>query len=313
MPEPQTLHIDQALTNFSLQYQNEAFIWDKVMPSLKVNKRSDKYFVYNKDQRFRIPDDKIGPKGMANEMELIMDDPGNYSVKDHSLADYVTVEEEQNADTPLAPRTDVTQLLMERLHLAQEKRVADTAFNANNYPTANKVALSGNSQWGGSSQDPINDILTGLDKAFMRPNKIVFGADAWKVFRTSPKVLDAVKSSSRLQAAEGGIATAPEVANLFEVDEIIIGRARYTASKQGQAATYSRLWGKHCALLYVAKEPTIRSVTFGVTFVEMLFTTFSVFDEKRGVKGATYIKSAWNSDERVIASDVGYFIQDAVA
>lgn len=312
MPEPQNLHIDGALTNFSLQYRNEAFIWPEVMPSVKVNHRSDKYFVYGKDQRFRIPDDKIGPKSMANEIELEVSED-NYSVTDHSLSGWVTKAEEDNADAPLSPQLDVTQFVAERLHLAQEKRVADKVFNSANYPTANKVALSGASQWGGASQDPLNDILTGLDTAFMRPNVIVFGAEAWKVFRTSAKVLDAVKSGSRVQAAAGGMATAPEVANLFEVDKIIIGRARYTASKQGQTATYSRLWGKHCALLYVAKEPTVRSVTFGLTFAEMSFSTMKSFDDKRGIKGATYIKTAWNSDEKIVASDVGYFIQDAVA
>jgi len=30
------------------------------------------------------------------------------------------------------------------------------------------------------------------------------------------------------------------------------------------------------------------------------------------VKGAHYFKVAWNSDEKIIASDAGYFIQDAV-
>ena len=40
--------------------------------------------------------------------------------------------------------------------------------------------------------------------------------------------------------------------------------------------------------------------------------TMRDFDPKRGVKGAHYIKVAWNSDEKIVASDLGYFIQDAV-
>jgi hypothetical protein len=73
------------------------------------------------------------------------------------------------------------------------------------------------------------------------------------------------------------------------------------------------LWGKHCAALHVMPSPGIKSITFGVTFAESLRMAYRTFDGKRGEKGAHYFKVAWNSDEKIIASDLGYFIQDAVA
>ena len=109
------------------------------------------------------------------------------------------------------------------------------------------------------------------------------------------------------------MASGQEVAQLFEVERVLIGRSRYNTAKQGQAASYSRLWGKHCAALYVEPNPGIRTITFGVTFVESLRATYRDFDGKRGIKGAHYIRPAWNSDEKVIASDCGYLIEDAVA
>ncbi len=311
MPEPQDVHIDSALTNFSRKYSNEAFIWPQVMPVVKVNKRSDKFFRYVKEDYFRIPDDMVSPKAYPNEVGLKVD-TDNYSVKDHALEDWVSREEEENADSPLAPRTDAVEFLLEQLNLAQEKRVADIVFNAASYPTGNKVTLSGTSQWGGSADDPIGDILTGLDTAFMRPNVIVFGAEAWTKFRQLPEVIDAVKAVSGA-SPQGGLASAEEVAKLFDVEKVLIGRARYNASAEGQTASYSRIWGKHVALLYVKERPTVRSVTFGATFVEMKMTVMTGWDGRRGAKGATWIKVAWNSDEKLIAPDVGYLIQNAVA
>ena len=59
--------------------------------------------------------------------------------------------------------------------------------------------------------------------------------------------------------------------------------------------------------------PGIKTITFGATFSETRRQTQRDFDPKRGVKGAHYLKVAWNSDEKVIASDLGYMIENAVA
>jgi hypothetical protein len=134
MPEPSQLHKDAVLTEFSMQYRNEAFIWRQVMPEVKVKKRSDVFYVYGKDERFRIPSDAIGPKSEANEVDWTVDED-NYSVKDHALADFVSNAEKDNADNPLDPVNDANDFVNGLLDLAQEKRVADIAFAAANYPT----------------------------------------------------------------------------------------------------------------------------------------------------------------------------------
>ena len=312
MAKPQDLHVDSALTNFSVQYQNEAFIWSMLMPMVMVNKMSDVYYKYDKDQRFRIPDDKLGAVSMPNEVGLDVSTE-KYSVEGHGLSGYVSKEEEDNADSALAPRLDETELINELLELAQEKRVADIVFSAASYPAANKLQLAGESQWGGDQDSPLDNVLAGLDAAFMRPNTIVFGSDAWRKFRTLPEVLDAVRGTVG-NAPRGGLASNADVASLFEVDKVLVGRGKYTAVKEGQApGAFSRLWGKHVALLYVKQNPSVRSVHFGATFVEQMKQTFTMFDGKRGTKGSTFIKTAWNSDEKVIANDTGYFIQDVVA
>lgn len=311
MPEPKNLHVDAVLTNLSVKYRNEAMIWPLVMPVISVGKRSDKYNIYNKADSYKVPDDHLGPKSLPNEMDWGVSD-GSYSVKDHGLADWLPQETIDNADNPLEPEADTNEFLNTLLDIAQEKRVADIVFAAGSYPAGNKVQLSGTAQWSGSADDPLKDVLDAIEGCFVRANTLVFGADAWKVFRRLPEVLDAVKGTVGV-APRGGMASASEIASLFEVEKVLVGRGRYITSKEGQTPTYARLWGKHCSALYVEKNPGIRSITFGGTFSETQKQTMRDFDPKRGVKGAHYIKVAWNSDENVIASDLGYFIEDAVA
>lgn len=311
MLEPKALHIDRALSTLSVQYRNESMIWREILPVIGVGLRSDKYFKYAKENAYRLADDKIGPKSLANEISLDVS-TDNYSVKDHALSDWLPQETIDNADTPLSPAIDVNDNLNMLLDVAQEKRASDLVFAAATYPTGNKVTLSGTGQWGQSADAPISDVQTAIETCFMRANTLVFGVDAWLVFRRLPEVLDAVKSSTRQQGTPGGLATAPEVAALFEVDRILVGRSRYRGSKEGQTATFERLWGKHMAALHVVQNPGIRSITFGGTFSETDRLTMTDFDPKRGVKGAHYYKVGWNSDEKVIASDLGYLITDAV-
>jgi hypothetical protein len=312
MPEPRTLHVDQILTDLSLKYRNEAMIWPLVMPVVKVNKRSDKFVKYNKEDSYKLSDDKIGPKSLPNEVDWGTT-PDNYSVKDHALGDWVGQEAMDNADAPVQVEIDTNEFLNLQLDIPQEQRVAVIVFAATTYPTGNKVQLSGTAQWGSTADDPIGDVLKAIEGCFQKANTIVMGADVWQIFRKLPEVLDAVKGATRQQGTPGGLATVEEMKGLFEVQNWLVGRGRYITSKEGQTATYARLWGKHCAALHLENEPSIRSVTFGLTFAEMLRQTQRDFDPKRGVKGAHYFKVAWNSDEKVIASDLGYFIQDAVA
>jgi hypothetical protein len=311
MPEAKAMHKDAVLSNLSVKYRNDAMIWPFVMPIVKVNKRSDIYYVYNKDDSFKLVDDRLSPKGMANEIDWGVADQ-NYSVKDHALGDWLPQEAIDNADNPLQPEIDTNDFLNMSLDVAQEKRVVDKVFAAASYPVGNKTQLAGNYKWGGTTDDPIGDVQTAIEACFQRANVLVFGVDAWLKFRKLPEILDAVKAVAGA-TLKGGMASAPDVAQLFEVERILIGRARYNAARPGQAATYTRLWGKHCAALYVAPSPGIKTITFGATFAETLRFTARDFDAKRGLKGAHYIRPGWNSDEKIIASDCGYFIEDAVA
>jgi len=313
LAEAGDVHVDAVLTNYSQQYKNEALIAGDVLPIIPVMKRSDKFFKYDKDQRFTLPSTKIGPKSEAGEVELSLS-TDNYSVEDYALQEFVSRAEQENADSPLNPERDAVDFLMELLMLDFEKRVADKVFAAATYPTGNKTLLAGVNQWSDTvNAKPINDIMTGLDATFVRPNIAVFGAESWKAFRQHPQIIDAVKGATRSQGAKGGIASREDVAALFELDAILVGRSRRNTAAKGQTAAFGRLWGKHCSLLSVKAGLSPRSISFGMTFQELKPTVMRWDEPKRGVKGGTVIKCALNTAEAVKAPDLGYFIENATA
>ena len=54
MPQKSQLHVNQLLSNVSVQYKNDEYIWDKVFPQIPVTKDTDLYRVY--DRAWKVPE-----------------------------------------------------------------------------------------------------------------------------------------------------------------------------------------------------------------------------------------------------------------
>ncbi len=313
MPEPQNLHIDVGLTNLSVRYKNDDLIWQNVMPVVKVSKRSDLFWVYNKVDSYTVPDDSVGPVALPNEFDWGVATQ-NFTVTDRAVAGWIPQEAVDNADSPLQPLVDTTEYLNKLLDLAQEYRVVQAVFNTANFATNNQLALSGSNQWDQSGGNPVENILGAIEACFERANTVIMGADLWAVFRQLPMILDAVKNTSRFQDTPGGVATVKEMIGLFEIDNWIVGRARYNSAPQGLTPSYARLWpSNHCFVGYVNPHPGLKQVTWGVSFAETLRIAYRGFDAKRGIKGAHYLKVAWNQSNQLIANDVGYLFTNPIS
>jgi len=154
-------------------------------------------------------------------------------------------------------------------------------------------------------------INTGLDAPLMRPNQIVFGQQTWTTVRSHPKMVQAVKGT----AQTGGMASRQQVAELFEVDEIVVGSSRANTAARGQAMSLARLWGKHCSLLYKAPVELLEAgdtPTFGSTFQWGDRVAGQWEDRNMGMRGGMACRVGESVKEVVVASQAGYFFQNAV-
>jgi len=83
------VHVDAALSNISVMFKNAAFVAEQVLPVLQVQKESDKFYKYNKQDAFRLPDTIRADGAEANEASLAIS-TDNYAVVEHALKDIVT-------------------------------------------------------------------------------------------------------------------------------------------------------------------------------------------------------------------------------
>lgn len=302
-------------TAIALAYSNREMIADQVLPRITVNAREFKWDKHAKSSMFQVPSTLVGRKGSPNEVEFTATEE-TASVGDYGLDDVVPREDVEAAAgkpglDPLGRATEgVTQLIM----LDREVRAADLVFNANTYPSGNKVQLSTNDQWNEYAQtasDPVADILAGKEAALMPYNTCVMGEAVWFALRRHPKLLAAYFP---VNATGGGILSLQQFADLFEFERVLVGRAYKATSKPGQTLALGRVWGNHFAMMHQNPLASLRGngITFGAT-AEYGTRFASTMDEpKTGLRGATRVRVGESVKELVTASDCGYFIQDAI-
>lgn len=303
-------------TAIALAYQNKELIADQVLPRTEVAAREFKWDLRTKAESFTIPSTLVGRKGQPNEVEFTAVEQTS-SVADYGLQFVVPNEDIEAARSkpgldPLGTHTEgTTNLIM----LDREKRVADLVFSAATYPTGNKVTLSGTSQWSDfNNSDPVAAIMSAAEGMLMRPNTLVIGSQTAFQLRRHPKIIAAAFPTGG-NAAQGGVASWQAIADLLEVDRIIIGRAWINTAKPGQTPTMVRLWGKHAALLRINPIARVRGddISFGMTAEYGSRVAFTRPDPDIGLRGGVRGKVGESVKELITAPDCGYFFENAVA
>jgi hypothetical protein len=299
--------IDPALTAIAIAYRNPGYVADLVLPRVRVDKQEFTFLQYAADQFFNIPDTAVGRRSKPNEVNLEGQEITD-SCKDYGLDGAVPQSDVANADSRYDPVGNEVMYLQELIALDREARGAGIVFNNATYDPALRTTLAGASRFSDPASTPIVTINAALDEPLIRPNQMVFGQSGWTKFRSHPEIVEACLGTG----AKKGSVTRQAVAELFEVDEVIVGQARGNSAKRGQAPVLARLWGPHLALLH--KAPVVDAkgaVTFGATFQWGDRIAGQWEDKNIGLRGGTACRTGESVRERVVASQAGYFFQNA--
>lgn len=310
--------VSPELTAIAVMYNQANLIADAVMPRVPVSTEQFKYVKYPMAESFTAPEDLVGRRSAPNQVEFSgqeatdstvdrgLDAPvPNKDIKAWKAARAAGLTQQTD---PLARATkQVTALVAMR----REKRVADLVFDTTQYATPNKATLSGTSQWSDyTNSNPQDAILAALDSMVMRANVAVFGRATWTKLSQHPRICKAIFGNN----TDAGIVSRRAFADLFELEDVLVGEGWMNLAAKGQAANMQRIWGKHAAFLCRNKEAdTEFGVTFGLTaqFGERVAGT--VEDSDIGLDGGVRARVGERVKELVTASDLGYLFANAVA
>ena len=318
LPSPAPFQIQPALTALAISYKNQAMIADNILPRVPVESPDFKYTVFTQADTFTIPDTRVGRTSAPNQVDWSATEKTD-SVQDHALDQPVPYRDVKAAQAsqavygvmPVDPEARATEQLSDLILLDREKRAADLVFNTASYAAANQEVLAGATQWSDFvNSNPINDILAALDVMIVRANTLLLGQAVWTKLRQHPKVVQAIYGT----AATSGVVSRDQVAALLEIQNLVVGQGWLNSAKKGQNPSLVRLWGKHASLLYVNPlAVSAKDLTFGITAQWGSRIAGATPDSKIGMLGGTMVRVGEMVKELVVANDVGYFFENAVA
>ncbi len=315
---PSDVHIATALSKMLVAYPNRDFVADLVLPVVPVDKRTDFIFQLPVETMQTIAQAQLaGQRSRPNEIKYSINHTLTYNVKDYGLIDFVSKDEIGNADAPLRPYDYAQRIVVNFLKLAREIRVAAVAFGAGNY-TGQTSALSGASRWDTPTGDPVVDILGAIEQTFVRPNTMVIGGQVWPKLRTNPNVIKYVLGRpSTKSGATPLVVDLDTFAQAFELDRVVIGRAKYNNAAEGAAVSSAYIWGKSCALIRVEEQPNPRETSaFGYTYRygSQTMQTQIVPEMLHGVRGGDFIKVTHSDDEQAVGgANSGYLFTTVIS
>ncbi len=316
-PTAQDVHVDAVLSNISVAYvQSQAvFIASKVFPVVTVAKQSDKYYVYTKNDWFR---DEAKKRGDATESagSGYNLSTTTYSCDVWAFHKDIGDQARRNADAVINLDRDATQFVTQRLLMRQEVQWASEFFIGGIWGTT----VTGGTNfvvWSDyTASDPITDIENGkraiLAVTGYLPNTLVMGYDVFIKLQHHPDIVDRYKYTS------SQVITADMLAKLFGVDRILIAMAVKATNIEGETAAYSFTHGKHALLCYVNPSPSLLAPSAGYIFAWSgvsagLGANVGISRIRMEALKADRVEGEVAFDNKIVATDLGYFFASAVA
>lgn len=303
--EPADLHVDAALSHISLDFHNDEFIADRVSPRIRVDKESDKYFVWGTDA-FQTPSTGRTPKSLFARTEFAPA-TASFVCEEYGLEVPVDDRERRNADAgadiEIAAVEKATGIIM----TCREKRLADILTSTSR--VTQNTTLSGTSQWNDyTNSTPIANVDTARSTIHAagapNPNTLVMGREVFDTLKQHPDILEAFKYT------RSGAVTEAMMADLLGVERVLVGNARYRTSNEGQASVLSYVWGKNAVLLYTPPMPSRFTPAATYTFV---FTERVVETYREPAKTCTVVRVREETAEVITSTACCYLIKNAIA
>lgn len=330
-PTNQSVHVDAALTNMSIAYlqKQSHFIATQVFPLVPVEFQSDAYYTFdrgdfNRDEaRSRAP----GTESAGGGFKITKDQ--TYRCDVVGFHKDISKQLLRNADRVLNLERSAVQFVTHKLLIRRELDWVNKYFK-NGVWTAGDITGVASSpsgsqvlQWNDANSDPIGNVSTGktavLQQTGYEPNTMVLGYTTYEQLRNHPDVIERVKYVQQIGANQTVKVTASALADLFEVDRVLISKAIQNTAAEGQADSHSFIAGKHALLCYAAPEPALEMPSAGYTFswdryIESSDPNGIGFDqfEMRHLKSQR-VEGEMAIDQKLVSSVLGYFWNTIVA
>ena len=320
-----------ALTNMGLAYyQNAANYFAKaIFPICRVQLSADNYYIFNKEDLLR--DNWQRKPAYGKTMPAVVSEhTDTYKCQVDQMImgiDEIRQTDLQRRQGPAIrdPRQQRTKTIAEQANIHQDRLFAEGFFRSGvwaNEWTGIDDTNTGDKQFikfSNDNSDPIKFIadqkLEMHGQTGRMPNKLAIGANVFNALRQHPGILDRVKYGG--STANPASVTKNVLAQLFEVDELVVMMSIFNQAKQGAEADMSFIGDPNALLLaYATDAPAVDEPSAGYIFTwDMLgdgqLLPIFHYPGEPGTH-SEYVEGLMAYDMRKTADDLAVFCKDVV-
>lgn len=310
MPQTQSAFpTDSHLTSIAIAVKNRAAIADKVLPrSAPMSKSTFTYKYFKDEQAFTLPDTKVGRKSEVNQVDFEGKEITS-ATDDYGLDSLIPSHDRANSYDGLNPEDLAAEMLSDLIILDREVRTANLIMDVNTY-NGNSQTLAASDRFDANASDPLGLMAEAIDTPIMRPNLMVIGQKEWRILRQHPKVVKAANGNN----GNEGFASRQVIADLLEIEDILVGQALFNTAKPNQTPTMKSAWTGGVSFIY---QNTVMArqagTTFGFTAQFGGKVAGKIPEPKKGLRGGTLVRVGESVKETICAPSLGYLLKDVIA
>ena len=301
--------VDPVLSDMSIGFKNDKFLWEKIAPTKESGEQSGTYFIYTRDYWFRRG--KRAQRAATAPYERVDYGVGTDTFRsleygfEKALADVI----KNASQTPESLEVRDNQFLTNLIEMELEIQVAAAAFITGVWGTSTNPTV----QWSDyDNSDPIADIDAG--KRTIRRNtgaaitSVFIGSLCWESLKEHPLLIEKYKYTQK------GILTEDLVAAAFGVPELIVGDSVNNTANEGQTYVGADIWTDN-ALLLVRNNPGLLVPNGATTFMwnerGNIPWAAETYREEKIRSDVQRVFSHW--DIQIVSAQHGYMLLDCIA
>lgn len=334
MLTPSQVHVDQPLTDLTLAFvqSQDAFIADKVFPIVGVDKQSDKYYIYDRDNMNRSGDVKeLAPRTEVERIGMSISQD-SYFAKVYGLGTDFDEQVLANEDAALNTRQLGAQTLIKRLMIHREKQFATNFFSTGLWGTewnGNTDSLASGTDvvhWDDyTNSTPIQDVTNmrrtvQLKSGGFKPNTMVVSIDVRDTLLNHPDILARLEGGATV--TNTALVTDAKLAEIFQVENFYVMEAVENTAAEGASEDNLFIGGNNALLVHTPASAGLMTPAAGLTFawnnlpgVNNLGITVERFsdDALKRQQIAELLQVKMSYDMKITGPDLGGFFNSVIS
>ena len=274
MPSPssslatQRPDLAESFMEFDLEADAAGMVATQVFPIVSVQSQAGNFGKIPLAQLLQERDTKRAP-GSGYSRGNFKFDPATYATEEHGAEEPVDDREAKM----FAEYFDAEQIAAARAYSAvlrnAEQRVADTVFNATTF-SSNTTAVT--NEWDDTGNaTPLTDVEAAVqaiyDASGLWANALVINRKVFRNLRNCTQVIDRINSAGAGVISRPTDITAQMLAEVFDLENIIVAGTSKNGAKEGQSASPAQIWsGEYAMVCKVATGADFREPCLGRTF-----------------------------------------------